>query len=454
MVRTGGLGNDPRWGEALRNLSAEVIATAPPSANAARCTISGASNDYECALEFGPNIGSVIPSEKLQYAAAELVGVWFDHNSEFQGLELSLLREPAGDWQINIDMLEPPQRSSAAASDGWDEDQTRTGSSKGAQSETQSSRKPSGRRMGRTGVVLEQKRSTPPWVKAAIIGVVALLVVGSIGGGVFYIMSQNKPPPKAVPFDAARKAFETELTNRVEAPQKYDNTAPDEVRAVEYESGDRKLMAWLVLPDRDPPFPAVVFAHDGFALSRGDYDTAVQFIDKGFAVLIPSFRAENGNPGDFEMCYGEVDDLVNAIDYLATRKKVDAKNIFAAGKGVGATNVMLAAELSPHLKKVAVLGGRPDMVESGTYENAPFDAKNEKELIMRSPGRFPNDLKCPMLLLYAGDDPAHKLFQEQARKMEKECKTEPILVEELPGVTHESALAPAITRMITFFHAR
>lgn len=461
MVRTDGLGNDPRWGEALRKLSAEVIATAPPSANAARCTISGATNDFECALEFGPNIGSVIPSEKLQYSAAELVGVWFDHNSDFDGLELSLLREPAGDWQINIDLLKPPPRRAAAA-DGWDQDAANPSSrtpdddSEGAAQENSGSRtkKAAQRRMGRTGVVLEQKQPAPPWVKAAIIAVVALVLVGSIGGGVFYIMSQNKPPPKAIPFEVSRKSFETELTKRIEAPQEYDNTAPDQVKVVEYDSGDRKLMAWLVLPERDPPFPAVVFVHDGFALSRGDYDSAMRFVDHGFAVLIPSFRGENGNPGDFEMCYGEVDDLVNAIDYMATRKKVDPKNIFAAGHGVGATNVMLAAELSPHLKKVACLGSRPDMVASGTYENAPFDSKNEKELLMRSPARFANDLKCPMLLLYSEQDSAHKLFQEQAKAMEKECKTEPILVEELPGVTHESALSPAITRMLTFFHAR
>lgn len=439
MAKTDGLGNDPKWGEALRKLSAEVIAAAPPEANAARCTISGADRDFECLLEF--STGAENPSEKLQYAAADLVGVWFEHNSGFHGLELGMAKEADGDWQIVIEALPP---APTANQDHGQEPEEPNSSNKSQNQQ---------RRISRTSTTLEEKR-TPPWVKTALISVAAIIVVGGIGGGAFYLISQIKPPPKPVPILEARKGFETNLTKRIEAPQEFDENAPEGVKVIEYESGDRKLTGWLVLPDREPPFPAIVYAHDGFALNRGDYDNVKPFVDRGFAVLLPSFRGENGNPGDFEMCYGEVDDLVNAIEYMASRKKVDPKSIFGVGFGVGATNVMLAAELSSNLRKVAVCGGRPDMAADGTaYENAPFQ-RTENELIMRSPGRFHADLKSPMLLLYAENEPAHKLFQEQAKTMEKDCKTEPILVEALPGVTHDTAIAPAISRMIKFFDAR
>jgi dienelactone hydrolase len=317
-----------------------------------------------------------------------------------------------------------------------------------------SPRKPR-RGAARGGMVSEGAQANPRTVKTILMGIAAVIVLAGLGTGVFFLLNQKQTvrPPKT--FEETRKDFETNLTRRAEAPQEFDNTAPDQVKVVYYESGNKKLMAWLVLPDREPPFPAVIFAHDGFALSRADYTNAVPFVSHGFAVLIPSWRAENGNPGDFEMCYGEVDDLVAAIDYMATRKKVDKGSIFAAGYGVGATNVMLAAELSPHLRKAAGCGGRPDMFEAGeAYEHAPFDQRNAEERMMRSPQPFIDDLKCPLLLLYGEKDAGHKFFLEQANKMSKESKKFPVLVEELPKVNHQTALAPAIQRMITFFHAR
>lgn len=317
-----------------------------------------------------------------------------------------------------------------------------------------SPRKPR-RGAARGGMVTSGPQANPKTIKTVIIGVLAVILLAGVGTGAFFLLSQKKTvrPPKT--FEETRKDFETNLTRRVEAPQEFDNTAPDQVKVVEYESGDKKLMAWLVLPDREPPYPAVIFAHDGFALSRADYTNAVPFVSHGFAVLIPSWRGENSNPGDFEMCYGEVDDLVAAIDYMASRKKIDKGSIFAAGQGVGATTVMLAAELSPHLRKAAACGGRPDMFEAGeAYEHAPFDQRNAEERLMRSPQQFVDDLKCPMLLLYGDKDPSHKFFKEQAEKMSKDSKKFPILVEDITGATHQTALAPAIQRMITFFNAR
>jgi dienelactone hydrolase len=465
------LGNDPRWGTGIRKLAAAVIKGAPATAEAAICTVFSAGEAWDCTVEYGPDTGMVDVQEPIFEAAAEIVDVWFSHNSNFPGLTFVLLKQKEGDWQINIDFTghaedaarhyqdrgaqntaqppapEPTVPPQSALEDDEQRDELNAGQGSAASSQ---------RRSARAGMVKEQSEVPgPPWIKVAVITIGALVVLGGIGGGVVFFMNQKPAVESVKTFEQQRKGFETNLTKRMEAPQKFEESAPDSVKEVEYTSNGKQLKAWLVLPDREPPYPAVIFAHDGFALSRGDYDSVVPFVSQGFAVLIPSFRAENGNPGDFEMCYGEVDDLVNAIDYMATRKKIDRESIFAAGYGVGATTVMLAAELSPHLRKVAVCGGRPDMAEAAAaYENAPFDTRDVKELVMRSPAKFINDLKCPMLLIYAEKEPSHKLFFEQAKKMEKESKKEVLLVEELPGETHESGLAPAISRMLTFFHAR
>ncbi|MBX3150716.1 acetylxylan esterase [Candidatus Obscuribacterales bacterium] len=633
MSGTESLGNDPRWGAAMRHLASVVISGAPPIAQAGRCTISGTRQNVNCTIEYAPNIGFLDVGEQLRSAARQLADIWFEHNSIFPGLTFTLTKQPDGDWSIEIDVAAAPAPASATSADSWDQDSEfdlgdleppaapggygqptppahaaapppapgypggappsrggpppmpgayqdrgappmpnsgghqqheasggyqqsaapgsyQQGSSggypqagppagfggsgapqqsggfqphdasggfenasgiqrhdefqplgqsgfqnsgysdesvqnagyqnnydgslgdgdaasggegqfddqnTGESSESEDGKSPRRPRRGaaRGGMVSEGAQPNPKTIKTVLIGIAAVILLAGLGTGVYFLLSQKQTvrPPKT--FEETRKDFETNLSKRAEAPQEFDNTAPDQVKVVYYESGNKKLMAWLVLPDREPPFPAVVFAHDGFALSRADYTNAVPFVSHGFAVLIPSWRGENGNPGDFEMCYGEVDDLVAAIDYMATRKKIDKGSIFAAGHGVGATTVMLAAELSPHLRKAAGCGGRPDMFEAGeAYEHAPFDQRDAEERLMRSPQQFVDDLKCPMLLLYGGKDAGHKFFLEQANKMSKDSKKFPVLVEELPGVNHQTSLAPAIQRMITFFHAR
>jgi dipeptidyl aminopeptidase/acylaminoacyl peptidase len=43
--------------------------------------------------------------------------------------------------------------------------------------------------------------------------------------------------------------------------------------------------------------------------------------------MTPTLRGENGNPGNFECFYGEVDDVIAAGRYLATLPYVDPKHI-------------------------------------------------------------------------------------------------------------------------------
>jgi len=496
------LGNDPRWAAGMRNIASTVIGGAPPTATFARCTVSGAQQGVNCLIEYFPNIGRVETGQQLYQAAVNLVEIWYDHNPNFPGLTFTLAKQPDGDWQIEINFASaelaqaaasapppPPAQQAPAANADWGqlENAFDTGGHPGGSypgdeewqqnQEYQQQQQDDGsyqdggsgdedgepaprrsRQSARTAMIHDGRggeNGQPRWMKPAIFGAIGLVVVGIIGGGVAFFLANSKPPEPPKTFAQERRAFETNLTKRAESPQEFDEDAPEGVKEVEYSSGERQLKAWLILPDREPPFPAVVFAHDGFALRRTDYDAARPFVDHGFAVLLPSWRGENGNPGDFEMCYGEVDDLVAAIDYMSTRKKVDKDSVFAAGYGVGATNVMLACEITDRLRKAAACAGRPDMFEAGeAYESAPFNQRDHKERMMRSPQHFLDDLKCPMILLYGDKDPSDKFFLEQARKMEKTSKKQPILVEELPGTTHQTSLAPAIARMITFFNSR
>lgn len=282
----------------------------------------------------------------------------------------------------------------------------------------------------------------------------AILVVG----GVFLSNRQGETPSATThsitTFADKRKANPTKLTEHKSAPQQFENNPPAEVQVLTYESDGRKLLAWLALPQRKPPYPAILFAHGGMALGAEDVEQAKPFIKNGYAVFFPTWRGENGNPGDFEMCFGEVDDAVAAIDYLASRKDIDKNNIFGVGHSIGGTVIMLAAELTPKLRKVAACGGFPDMAAAGkAYDLAPFDDQNVGERELRSPALHISDLQCPMLLLYGSSDRGDQFFFDQAQKLAPEAEKlhKTVQVEMLPNTDHLSAMIKGIPKMMSFF---
>ncbi len=316
---------------------------------------------------------------------------------------------------------------------------------------------------------MQTKRTRPDtepdsWIYDKVLAIkvlVAGLLMGAIivVGGVFMSNRPAETPAvattKSAPtFAETRKANPTRLTRHKSAPQQFDNNPPTGVQTITYQSDGRKLLAWLVLPNRKPPYPAVMFAHGGMALGAEDVEQAKPFINSGYAVMLPTWRGENGNQGDFEMCFGEVDDAVAATNYLASRKDIDKNNIFGAGHSIGGTIVMLAAELTPKLRKVAACGGFPDMAAAGkAYELAPFDDHNNEERELRSPALHIKDLNCPMLLLFGTNDRGDTFFYEQAQKLVSEAQrlNKTVVVEMIPNTDHLTAMTQGIPKMISFF---
>jgi len=252
----------------------------------------------------------------------------------------------------------------------------------------------------------------------------------------------------------ARAEHKTELTKLAPAPGQFDNTPPPGAEVVSYDSDGRKLLAWLIYPAARGKHPAVLYAHGGDALGAGDADDIKPFLSAGFAVMLPSWRGENGNPGSYEMCYGEIDDANNALAYLKKLPRVDGAHIYAAGHSIGGTDVMLLAEVSSDLQKVAACGGFPDMYDARSgYPDAPF-ADNPSERKLRSPGQWVKDLQCPLLLMYGEDDQGERIFKRQAEDMAKQAKKEAkpeVKVESFPGKDHFSALDVAVPKMVQFF---
>lgn len=300
--------------------------------------------------------------------------------------------------------------------------------------------------------------------------------------GVVAIVIQGKELKalKTGTLEEIHRTYKTQLTRKGPADKKFDNSYPKGVKVVEYTSDGLKLMAWLAQPEQlDKPGskgkpaakgktapkakpkgelkrPAVVYLHGGTSLGAADFDEAARkFVDSGFVVLLPSMRGENGNPGNHEMCYGEVHDAAAAVDYVSKLPNVDKNLIFVAGHSIGGTNAMLLAEISTKLKKAAACGGFPDMYRAGAYPDPPFDEADNKERFYRSPAQYVTELKCPLLLLYGEKDPGDSRFAEQAEAMKNAGREslKKITIETLPGKDHFTALDPAIDSMIEFFRS-
>jgi len=231
-------------------------------------------------------------------------------------------------------------------------------------------------------------------------------------------------------FYVERSSYETKLTNQIPAPGKYENDIPPiGVNEVKYNSGNLALKAWLSdKPIDNNTHPAVVFAHNGTAFGRGDWDLAKEFINQDFILMTPMLRGENGNPGNFEFFYGEVEDLIAASNYLANISYVDDNRIFLCGQCSGGTLSMLASMMPSKYRAIASFGGSPDQkifFDSGWGQIAPFDSSNAREIELRSPIVYVDSISKP-LYIYVGDQDGYlersRSFVEEAKNAGKPCK--------------------------------
>lgn len=255
------------------------------------------------------------------------------------------------------------------------------------------------------------------------------------------IASLELPPeerPPRVSFAEARRA-PTRLTRRGPSPQPHvDRPPPAGVQPIRYDSGPLSLKAWWLPPRAaaaGKKAPALVYLHGGFAYDHGDLKIPELFRDAGFAALVPTHRGENGNPGDFELFRGELDDATAAIRWVAARDEVDPARIYVFGHSAGGCLANLAT-LVPGLpiRRAGSAGAAytEQIFFSLEKELIPFDPMDRSERRARLLGPYLREIRAP-LHLYAGtEDPAPffggRAFAARARRLGT-----PLLFEAVPG---------------------
>ncbi len=162
------------------------------------------------------------------------------------------------------------------------------------------------------------------------------------------------------------------------------------VREVKYPSGNLHLRAWIFVPENvvEGSTPALLYLHPGLSAESRTIRQCKPFIDSGYVVMVPTFRGEQGNAGDYEFCFGEVDDAAAAARWLADQPAVDPARIYAFGWSYGG---FISATLSLFddvpLLHTGSCGGLlyPQLFDDPRMsEGLPFDVTNPMEIEMRA----------------------------------------------------------------------
>ena len=218
------------------------------------------------------------------------------------------------------------------------------------------------------------------------------------------VAARNPASPTSGNYQQRRKTFQTKLMKSGPAPQEYQNeTPPPGVQVVTYPSGQLQLKAWVSVPNgaAGSKAPALVFFHGGFAFGADDLEACRPAMTAGMVVMAPMLRGENGNPGNYELFMGEIDDARAAVQWLSAQSYVDPKRIYTFGHSIGGG---VSAVLSLFDDVPIQHGGS----SGGLYFESVFAA-------WQSDGSVPFDMRNPeerRLRLLAGNmrDMRHKHF--------------------------------------------
>jgi alpha/beta superfamily hydrolase len=194
----------------------------------------------------------------------------------------------------------------------------------------------------------------------------------------------------------------------------------------------------------------VVWITGGFPVARGgavvwtrgpddNEQSASAYREAGFAMMFPTIRGTNDNPGLQETFLGEVDDILAAAKYLRSREFVDPEEIYLGGHSTGAMLALLVAESTDVFKAVFCFG---PAAEVGDYGVTPFDTTNPREFYLRSPIHFLDAIGSPTLLIEGETGRS-----EQLNAMADACLNPEVRFALIPGADHFAPLA-AVNRFL------
>lgn len=264
--------------------------------------------------------------------------------------------------------------------------------------------------------------------------------------------SAQKEAPREQSFAEAHDAFQTTLVEKNSDNDPIPDPPEGFFDLVQYPSKVGDLAAYVSSdPGDGKKHPLIIWVVGGWGNGIDDFpwcypawdddQTGSAFWQAGVLMMYPSFRGGNGNPGNYEALFGEVDDIVSAYDYAASLPYVDPDRIYLGGHSTGGTRALLAAEYTDKFR--AVFGfGAVDKIEYHNNSQFTFDTDNEEEYRMRSPIYWLDSVRTPTFLIEGSGGNSSNL-----KNIERTSKNENIHCYIMEGQDHFSVLAP-LTRVL------
>lgn len=265
--------------------------------------------------------------------------------------------------------------------------------------------------------------------------------------------SVSVPPSIDRDYALDRRSFHTRILKAGPAPDGGDPLSPPPEGALvqSYRSGALDLLAWRSRPVGNGKKPALLFLHGGNALGGGHWELTWPYRKAGYVVMVPAFRAENGQRGVFSGFYDETSDAIAAAEVLAAQPDVDPSRVFVSGHSVGGTLTLLAALSSKLFRGASSFSGNPSAY--AFFERFPedirFDVSNPREFEMRSAVCYATSFKCPLLI-------QHGTLETRSREMSEltvsRARTASLSIDYAPARgDHFSALPEETIRSLSFF---
>ncbi|MBI4748261.1 MAG: prolyl oligopeptidase family serine peptidase [Acidobacteria bacterium] len=264
--------------------------------------------------------------------------------------------------------------------------------------------------------------------------------------------ASNSKPEQKPTLSEARRGFKTRLI-KTETDSELVVVPPKALfQIVYYQSPIGKLAAYVSQPPPDKQKrPAMIWLTGGFSNSidntpwapaTPDNDqSASAFRQAGMILMFPSLRGGNLNPGYKEAFYGEVDDVLAAIEYLSKQEFVDPNRIYLGGHSTGGTLALLVAASTDRLRAVFSFGPVEDVWGYGP-DNLPFDTTNDRELDLRAPKLWLHSIKTPTFV-FEGTVGNWESLQELSRSSQN-----PVMrFHSVIGADHFNILSP-VTQVI------
>ncbi len=198
---------------------------------------------------------------------------------------------------------------------------------------------------------------------------------------------------------------------------------------VHFPSKDRKynLSAWVYMPYNIQPnhkYPAIVYVHGGPVdqSTSSFYPLLQYFVNLGYVVIAPNYRGSSGYGKAFQdanrMDAGgaELQDIVDAAEFIKKSHYVDQKNIVLMGRSYGGYLTLMGVTkfpdewsagvpIVPFANWFTAYQNEDATLQASDHQFMGDPVTNKSLWMDRSPAMFVDRIKVPLIILAGGHDP-------------------------------------------------